>query len=79
MFNFYYITKEDINEYNSNLLEIPDHFYRVLTVEGSGYGKTNVLFYLTSHQPDIDEIYLYVKDLYEAKHQLLINKAKIQT
>ena len=27
-----------------------------------------------SHQPDIDKIYLYAKDPYEAKYQLLINK-----
>ena len=26
------------------------------------------------HQPDIDKIYLYVKDLHESKYQLLINK-----
>ena len=25
-------------------------------------------------QPDIDEIYLYAKDLHEAKYQFLINK-----
>ena len=29
---------------------------------------------LTENQPDIDEIYLYAKDLYEAKYQYLINK-----
>ena len=28
------------------------------------------------HQPDIDKIYLYAKDLYDAKHQLLINKSE---
>ena len=27
-----------------------------------------------NQQPDIDKIYLYAKDLYEAKHQFLINK-----
>ena len=27
-------------------------------------------------QPDIDKIYLYVKDPYESKYQLLINKRK---
>ena len=26
------------------------------------------------HQPDIDKIYLYAKDPYEAKYKLLINK-----
>ena len=29
---------------------------------------------LISHQPDIDEIYLYAKNPYEAKYQLLIKK-----
>ena len=29
-----------------------------------------------SHQPDIDKTYLYAKDPYEAKNQLLINKRK---
>ena len=27
-----------------------------------------------NHQPDIDKIYLYTKDPYEAKYQFLINK-----
>ena len=31
---------------------------------------------LIENQPDIDKIFLYVKDLYEAKHQYLINKRK---
>ena len=29
---------------------------------------------LKSHQPYIDKIYLYAKDLHEAKYQFLINK-----
>ena len=29
---------------------------------------------LINHEPDIDKIYLYVKDPFEAKYQLLINK-----
>ena len=29
---------------------------------------------LINNQPDIDKIYLYAKDLYEEKYQLLINK-----
>ena len=27
-----------------------------------------------SHQSNIDKIYLYTKDIYEAKYQLIINK-----
>ena len=38
--------------------------------------KTNVLLNLIENQPDTDEIYLYVKDPYEAKYQYLINKKK---
>ena len=74
MFNFDYITKEDIKEHNSNWPQIPHHRYRILIVGGSGSGKTDVLLNLISHQPDIDTIYLHDKDLYEAKYQLLINK-----
>ena len=29
---------------------------------------------LINHEPDVDKIYLYAKDPYEAKYQLLINK-----
>ena len=36
--------------------------------------KTNLLLNLIENQPDIDEIYLYAKDPYEAKYQYLINK-----
>ena len=42
----------------------------------AGSGKTNSLFNLISHQPDIDKIHLYAKDSYETKYQLLINKRK---
>ena len=45
-----------------------------MIVGGSGCGKTNALLNLTNHEPDIDKIYLYEKDIFDAKHQLLINK-----
>ena len=35
--------------------------------------KTNSLFNLISWQPDIDKIYLYAKDPYEEKYQVLIH------
>ena len=35
---------------------------------------TKEIINLISHQPDIDKMYLYVKDPYKAKYQLLINK-----
>ena len=46
MFNFDYITKEDIKERNPNLPEISDHPYRRLIAGGSGSGKTNALLNL---------------------------------
>ena len=48
--------------------------YRILIVGGSGSGKTNVLLNLIINQSDIDKIYLYAKDPYEANYQYLINK-----
>ena len=35
MFNFDYITKEDIKEHNPNQPEIPDHSYQILITGGS--------------------------------------------
>ena len=58
------------------MARIPDHPYRILIAGGSGYGKTNALLNLTNHEPDIDKIYLYVKNSYEAKFQVLINKVE---
>ena len=42
-----------------------------------GSGKTTLLFNLIENQPDIDKIYLYAKNLYEAKYQYLINKREV--
>ena len=42
-----------------------------------GSGKTSLLFNLIENQPDIDKIYLYAKNLYEAKYQYLINKREV--
>ena len=40
----------------------------------SRLGKTNMLLNLIKHQqPDIDKIYLYVKDPLKSKYQLFIN------
>ena len=45
-----------------------------IIIGGSGSGKANALLNLINHEPDIDKIYLYAKDPYEAKYQFLINK-----
>ena len=74
MFNFDYITKEYIKEYNLKWPEITDHPYRILINGGSSSGKTNALLNLIYNAPDIDKISLYAKDPYKAKYQLLINK-----
>ena len=74
MINFDDVTKENIKEHNPNWPQIPDHPYRILIIGGSGSGKTNSLFNLIIDQPDIDKIYLYAKDPYEAKYEFLIKR-----
>ena len=74
MINFDDYTHENIREHNSKWPYIPDHPYRILIIGGSGSGKTNALLNLINNQRDINEIYLYAKDPYEAKYQYLINK-----
>ena len=68
--------QENMKGHNPNCLQIPDHPHRTAIIGGSGSRKTNALLNLISHQPGIDKIYLYAKDPYEAKYQLLINKPK---
>ena len=70
MINFDNFTNENKTEWPY----IPDHPYRILFVGDSASGKTNALLNLINNQPDIDKIYLYAKDPYEAKYQYLINK-----
>ena len=62
MINFDDYTNVNKTEHNSNWPYIPDHPYRILIVGGSGSGKTNALLNLIKDQPDIDKIYLYIKD-----------------
>ena len=60
--------------HNPNWPYIPDHLYSILISGSSESGKTNVLLNLIKHQqPDIETIYLYGKDLFESKYQLLFN------
>ena len=74
MINFDEYTNENKMEHNSKWSYIPDHPYIILIIGGSGSGKINALLNLINSQPDIDKIYLYGKDPYEAKYQYLINK-----
>ena len=74
MINFDDYANENKTEHNLKWLYILDHPHRILIIGGSGSGKTNALLNLINNQPDIDKIYLYAKDPYEAKYQFLINK-----
>ena len=62
-----------INKNNKNRNEkwpnIPDHPQRILIIGGSGSEKTNTLLSLINEQRDIDQIYLYAKDLSELKYE----------
>ena len=73
MINFDEYTNENRINHNRNWPYIPDHPCRILIIGGSGSGKTNTLLNLINNQPDIDKVYLYLKDPYEDKYQFLIN------
>ena len=68
MINFDDYVNENKTEHNPKWPNTPDHPYRILIIEGSGSGKTNLLLNLIENQPDIDKIYLYAKDPYECKY-----------
>ena len=70
MINFDDAVKENIKEHSPNWPQFLDHPYRILITWSSRSGKTNSLFNVLNQQPDIDKIYLYTKDLFEAKYQL---------
>ena len=74
MLNFDLNTKEGIKVHNSNWPEFPNHLYRILIIGGSGSAKTNALLSLISHEQDINKIYLYAKDPYDAKYQYQLHK-----
>ena len=77
MFNFGYIPKEVIKEHNPNWQEIPGHPYRILLiVRGSGSGK-NALLNLINNESEIDKVYLYAKDLYEANTNFQLRQEKL--
>ena len=56
---------------------ISHHPYRILIIGGFESGQANSLFNMIGQQPDIHKIYLYAKDPYEGKYQLLTNE-KVQ-
>ena len=74
MINFDDYANENKTDHDLRWPSIPYHPHRILIIADSGSEKTNVLFDLINNQPDIDKIYLYAKDPYETKYQVLINK-----
>ena len=74
MIKFDDVVKKNIKQLNPNLSQIPDNSCRTLIIGRYEFGKSNSLFNLINQQPEIDKIYLYAKDPYEAKYQFLINK-----
>ena len=74
MINFDDYANENKTEHNSKLPYIPDYPQRIPIIGSSKSGKTNAPLNLINNQPDIDKIYFYAKDPYEAKHQFLINQ-----
>ena len=76
MINFDNYENENKKKYNSKWSYISHHPYKILKIRGSGTGITNALLHLIANRPDIDKMYLYAKDPYEAKYQFLINNRK---
>ena len=77
MINFDDYINENRTENNRNWPYFPDKPYRILKMGGWRSWKANVLLNLIDNEPDIDKIYFYAKDPYEAKYQYLINKRQI--
>ena len=73
MINFDDYANENKTQHNLKRPHIAHHPHRILIIGGSGSGKTNTLLNLINNQLDIDKIYLYAKDLHEAKYQLKLN------
>ena len=78
----YYDKSVELN-HNTNWPYFLDNLYRILINGDSGSSKSNVLQNLIKNQrPDIDKIYLYVKNPFQSKYQLLISwreKVRIKT
>ena len=65
--------------HNPNRPYILDHPYRNLINGGSESSKANVLLNLIKHpRPDVDKIYLQVKDPLESNYQFLLNRGENQ-
>ena len=76
MINFDDHANQNKIQHNLKWPYIPNHPYRILMIGRSGSGKINALLNLINNQADIYKIYLYAKDLYEAKYRYLIDAKK---
>ena len=76
MINFNGFTNENKINHNPKWPFIPDHWYKILIIGGSGSEKTSFLLNLLNYQQDIYKVYLYAKDLFQAIYQFLINKSE---
>ena len=76
MINLDSITNENNKKHNEKWPCIPDQPFRIIIIGGSGPGKTNALINLINEKNDIHKIYLYARDLSEAKYEYLIKKRK---
>ena len=77
MINSGNIVNNNNQQHNENWPYIPNHPYKILIIGGSESGKTNTLLHLINEQKDIDNIYLYAKDLSEPKYEYLIKIVKM--
>ena len=76
MINLDSVTNENNKKRNEQWPYILDHPYRIIIISGSGSGKTSALSNLINEQNDIDNIYLYVRELSEPECEYLIKKRK---
>ena len=74
MINLDSINNENNKKHNEKWPYLPDHPYRIITIGGSEWGKTNAFVNLKNEQNGIDKIYLYARDLREPKYEYLIKK-----
>ena len=70
------VREENRNERKPSWTPICDCPFRMLLISDSASRKANALLDLVINQPHVDYIYLYVKDPFEVKYQLLIKKCK---
>ena len=74
MINFDDYVNENKTEHNKKLAIYSRSSIQNINNTRLRIWKKNVLLNLIETQPDIDKIYLYAKDPFEAKYQYLINK-----